>query len=86
MTNTYNYKYGTLQAKRDTMLWIQFTTEEQQVLIWSLKFHLGALVVYDITDVDSFKKVGVWLKELNSYLEPNTPILIAGNKCDVHNR
>jgi len=47
---------------------------------------IGALVVYDITDVDSFEKVNVWVKELKKYLSIDTPIIIAGNKCDLANR
>jgi GTPase SAR1 family protein len=47
---------------------------------------VGALIVYDITDQDSFTKVNTWLKELRKYLPQETPIIIAGNKCDVQNR
>lgn len=57
---------------------------------------IGALVVYDITDIDSFDKVNVWVKELRKYLPIDTPIVIAGNchflkynignKCDINNR
>ena len=47
---------------------------------------LGALVVYDITDVDSFEKVQTWVKELRKYLPKTTPILIAGNKCDMESK
>ena len=28
----------------------------------------------------------MWVKELNKYLEPNTPIVIAGNKKDLVNK
>ena len=42
--------------------------------------------MYDISDVDSFHKVDVWVNELKTYLTPETPILIAGNKSDMHNR
>lgn len=47
---------------------------------------IGALIVYDITDQDSFTKVNTWIKELRKYLPSDTPILIAGNKCDMPNR
>ena len=47
---------------------------------------VGALVVYDITDVDSFEKVQTWVKELRKYLPKETPILIAGNKCDMESK
>jgi GTPase SAR1 family protein len=30
--------------------------------------------------------VNTWLKELRKYLPQETPIIIAGNKCDVMNR
>ena len=43
----------------------------------------GAMIVYDITDPDSFKKVEYWMKQLKLYLPVNTPIVIAGNKCDL---
>ena len=46
----------------------------------------GALVVYDITDKDSFDKAEAWVKELQKYLPAKTPIMIAGNKCDITNR
>ena len=42
--------------------------------------------MYDITDQDSFTKVTKWVTELKKYLSPDTPIVIAGNKCDVPNR
>ena len=47
---------------------------------------VGALIVYDITDQDSFTKVNTWIKELRKYLPAETPIIIAGNKCDMNNR
>jgi len=47
---------------------------------------IGALIVYDITDADSFTKVTKWMTELRKYLSQDTPIIIAGNKCDVSNR
>lgn len=46
----------------------------------------GAVIVYDVTDQDSFEKVKTWHVELKKYLAPNTPIMIAGNKCDIVKR
>ena len=46
----------------------------------------GALIVYDQTDVDSFAKVKQWALELRKYLDNETPIVIAGNKCDLPTR
>jgi len=47
---------------------------------------IGALIVYDITDLDSFAKVSQWVTELKKELKEDTPIIIVGNKCDVSNR
>lgn len=42
--------------------------------------------MYDITDLESWSKVNMWMKELQTYLPKDTPILITGNKCDIPNR
>jgi len=47
----------------------------------------GAILVYDITDQDSFQKVKNWVKELKRMLSTDIVIIIAGNKSDIdHNR
>jgi len=43
----------------------------------------GALLVYDITDRDSFLKVQTWVKELRKMLGKEVVLAIAGNKCDL---
>ncbi len=43
----------------------------------------GALLVYDITDEDSFVKVKNWVKELKKILGGEIIIVIVGNKTDL---
>ncbi|ESN93897.1 hypothetical protein HELRODRAFT_88095 [Helobdella robusta] len=43
----------------------------------------GALLVYDITDEDSFKKVQTWVKELRKMLGSDICLRIVGNKIDL---
>lgn len=43
----------------------------------------GALLVYDITDRDSFTKVRHWVKELRKIVGKDIVLLIAGNKSDM---
>jgi len=43
----------------------------------------GALIVYSVEDLDSFEKLKTWYVELRKYLGDETPIIIAGNKCDL---
>ncbi|KAL8221540.1 UNVERIFIED_CONTAM: Ras- protein Rab-21 [Gekko kuhli] len=43
----------------------------------------GAILVYDITDEDSFQKVKNWVKELRKMLGNEICLCIVGNKIDL---
>ncbi|CAG9862333.1 unnamed protein product [Phyllotreta striolata] len=43
----------------------------------------GAVLVYDITDEDSFQKVKCWVKELRKMLGTDISLVIVGNKSDL---
>ncbi len=45
----------------------------------------GALLVYDVTDQDSFQRATKWHRELIHEIGQDAPILMAGNKCDIIN-
>ena len=42
----------------------------------------GAILVYDVTDLDSFEKAKTWYLELSKYIGKEAPIIVAGNKSD----
>lgn len=44
----------------------------------------GAVLVYDITDQDSFQKVKNWVKELRKMLGTDICLVIVGNKSDLN--
>lgn len=46
----------------------------------------GALLVYDITDRDSFTKVRNWVKELRKIVGKDIVLVIAGNKIDLEKK
>jgi len=46
----------------------------------------AAIVVYDITDPDSFAGAKSWVKELQRRGDPNVIIALAGNKADLEHR
>ena len=46
----------------------------------------GALIVYDITNVESFNNLDKWIKELKSNAENPITTLIIGNKSDKPDR
>jgi len=43
----------------------------------------AAVVVYDITNADSFARAKSWVKELQRQGSPSIVIALAGNKCDL---
>jgi len=43
----------------------------------------GALLLFDVTDAESFEKVKMWVKELRKMVGKDICIAIAGNKCDL---
>ena len=42
----------------------------------------AALVVYDITNFNSFERAKSWIEELHRQAKPDIVIALAGNKCD----
>jgi GTPase SAR1 family protein len=46
----------------------------------------AAIVVYDITNPDSFTGAKSWVKELQRRGDPNVVIALAGNKADLDGR
>ncbi|VEL25392.1 unnamed protein product [Protopolystoma xenopodis] len=43
----------------------------------------GIIVVYDVTDLQSFNNVSTWLREIELYAHMNVNRLLVGNKCDM---
>jgi len=46
----------------------------------------AAIVVYDITNQDTFTRAKTWIKELQRQANPNIVIALAGNKQDLANK
>lgn len=43
----------------------------------------GIVIVYDISDKESFLNVRNWIAEVNKYASDNVKLLLVGNKCDL---
>jgi len=46
----------------------------------------AAIVVYDITNRDTFQRAKQWVKELQRQGNPNIVIALAGNKSDLNSK
>lgn len=95
--NKFNDKHiTTLQASFLTKK-LNITGKRVNLAIWDTagqeRFHAlgpiyyrdsnGAVLVYDVTDEDSFQKVKNWVKELRKMLGNDICLCIVGNKIDL---
>ncbi|ORY93498.1 ras family-domain-containing protein [Syncephalastrum racemosum] len=46
----------------------------------------GALLVYDITRRDTFQNLSTWLEDVRQHANPNTVIMVIGNKSDLESK
>lgn len=46
----------------------------------------GIIIVYDVTDKQSFENVEHWLKEIDRYANNNVNKLLVGNKSDLQSK
>jgi Ras-related protein Rab-1A len=43
----------------------------------------GIIIVYDVTDRDSFENVRQWMHEIERFANPGVCKILVGNKCDM---
>ncbi|KAI8377637.1 ras family-domain-containing protein [Radiomyces spectabilis] len=46
----------------------------------------GALLVYDITRRETFENLPTWLEDIRQHANPNTVIMVIGNKSDLESK
>ncbi len=43
----------------------------------------GIIIVYDVTDLESFRSVETWMAEVDKFASANVTKLLVGNKADL---
>jgi len=86
-----DYKFKSIVVKdKNVKLQIYDTAGQERFRTVTASFYRGAhgiLLVYDITDKESFgARVEEWLKEIKNYTPDHTPIIFVGNKCDLESK
>ena len=46
----------------------------------------GIVLVYDVTDIESFNKIQHWMKQIDNNANKNVRKVLCGNKCDKEGR
>ena len=82
-----DFKIRTLNLEgKSVKLQIWDTAGQERFRTITSQYYRGAhgiVVVYDVTDAESFKNVANWLDDIDRYAAPNVETLLIGNKTDA---
>ena len=78
-------KIGSEEKKIKIKIWDTAGQERfKSISIQYVKNCLGILLVYSITDKESFQNLDNWIKDVNDKkIYDNVPFVLIGNKCDL---
>lgn len=82
-----DFKIRTIELEGKTIkLQIWDTAGQERFRTITSSYYRGAhgiIVVYDVTDMESFNNVKTWLNEIDKYATDKVNKLLVGNKCDL---
>lgn len=85
-----DFRFKTIPVEKKTIkLQIWDTAGQERFRTITSSYYRGAhgiIVVYDVTDEDSFTAVQRWLSEIDRYCHEHVNKMLVGNKCDLHQK
>ncbi|VEU23020.1 DEKNAAC104082 [Brettanomyces naardenensis] len=82
-----DFKIKTIQLDGKTVkLQVWDTAGQERFRTITSSYYRGAhgiIIVYDVTDQESFNDVNQWLQEIDRYATSGVQKLLVGNKCDL---
>ena len=85
-----DFRFRTIKVENKTVkLQIWDTAGQERFRTITSAYYRGAdgiIMVYDVTNAESFGHVNDWLKEVNRYASESTCKLLVGNKNDMENK
>ncbi|XP_077063518.1 ras-related protein ORAB-1 [Siphateles boraxobius] len=85
-----DFKIRTIEMEGKTVkLQIWDTAGQERFRTITSSYYRGAhgiIIVYDVTEQESFNNVNQWLEEIHRYACENVSKLLVGNKCDLSSK
>ena len=85
-----DFKLKTVKHENDVIkLQIWDTAGQERFRTLTASYYRGAqgiIIVYDVTDRETFDNVRTWINEIEKYSQAGVCKILVGNKCDMEDR
>mmetsp|Transcript_73826 Transcript_73826/g.102541 ORF Transcript_73826/g.102541 Transcript_73826/m.102541 type:complete len:144 (+) Transcript_73826:30-461(+) len=85
-----DFKLKTIRLEDQTIkLQIWDTAGQERFRTLTASYYRGAqgiIIVYDVTDRETFENVRTWINEIEKYSQANVCKILVGNKCDMEDK